>query len=361
MDDLLGNPLPEQLPPAPIDFLKSQDRRASLRRTEFDKKADRTAAYWEHTAPPADPLETRWRHGYWAGKRERVSQILQMTGASSQAHHNFLHCGSTCLCQWSPSLQRRRLTAYYCHSRHCEPCGRSKANKIAGNLRSKLKLAAAKEYRLMTFTLKHSDAPLSDQIKRLYACFKKLRGTRLWKSTQKGGAAILEVKWSNSGWHPHLHAVVSGAWLNQNTLSDLWHKVTGDSFIIDVRMVTRAEDAAHYVCKYITKSTSDSVWVEDDRAQEYVLAMKSVRTCLTFGSWRKFPLLKVEHRTTDWEPEGTLKQLVQRAAAGEIAARAILNDLRRRGGGLDEHQCREYLPAPSTPFNADDLPSPHTE
>jgi hypothetical protein len=313
--------------------------RATAIERATERRLDRAAAFYAHVAPPARPQETAWRHGKWAAKRAVVRRSLERTGASSALLSNFDACGSTAVAQWSEKLQRRRLSAYYCHCRHCEPCARSKANKIAANLRDRLRDAKKNQYRLITLTLKHSDAPLQDQVKRLYACFKRLRHTKAWKSSQDGGAFMLEVKYNNTGWHPHIHAVVEGGYLDKFQLSSLWHKVTGDSFIVDLRRLDRTQDAAAYVCKYITKGTSDSVWQSDPLAMEYICATRGLRSCNTFGSWRKFPLLQPSNDPKDWQAEDSLVNLLKRSAAGDVVATHILLNL-RPGYAADEEDAR---------------------
>lgn len=278
-------------------------------------------------------------------------QAMNGSGCSVQQIDAFQNCGAMARSEWSPSLQRRRLSAYYCHCRHCEPCARSKANKIAANLKKHLVNARANEFRLITLTLKHSADPLKEQIEKLYKSFRKLRSTKQWKKTQVGGAFILEVKWTGTQWHPHLHLVSQGRFLDKFALSKLWHHATGDSFIVDLKVITRCEDAAHYVTKYITKSTSDSVWSDPDAAQEWILASKGLRTCNTFGSWRKFPLLSTADATRDWEIEDSLIRILDRAHAGERIARDMLNTL-RPPGRIDEAD----LSPPALPLEAEDVP-----
>lgn len=347
--DLLGNPIqrkkPKPAPPAP----GSAGRRETPVERATAKRLDRTARFYEHIAPPAHAAETQWRHARWAAKRSLVRQSLASTGTSVQTLANFDACGSTAVSQWSAKLGRRRLSAYYCHCRHCEPCARSKANKIAANLKNKLAADRGRDFRFITLTLKHTDTPLLDQIKRLFASFKKLRLTKPWKESQRGGAFMLEVKHDGHSWHPHLHAVVQGRFVDKVTLSGLWHKVTGDSFIVDIRKIDRGEDAAHYVTKYITKSTNDGVWSNPNLAAEWVIASRGLRTCNTFGSWRKFPLLDVDNDPKDWVAEDSLVNLIRRANAGELAAVHILADLRPAGDKLEVPLQPKDFPLPPDP------------
>ena len=84
----------------------------------------------------------------------------------------------------------------------------------------------------------------------------------------------------------HLHVIAEGAYLPATELSAAWHKITGDSFVVDVRSLKSGKDAAYYVSKYVTKGTSVAVWHNIDTAQEWVTATKGVRICSTYGDWR---------------------------------------------------------------------------
>lgn len=297
---------------------------------------DRNAQLDAHRFEPADRVETAFRHSGWQNRRRQVLTALESIGISEINRDHFMNCGAACMVEWSPSLQKHRLRASYCHNRHCEPCQRAKANLIAANLRSRLSREADGRYRFLTLTLRHDGTPLVDRVKRLNGCWRKLRECKLWKTTQKGGCAILEVKLSEhlheSGrpnWHTHLHVIAEGGWMNQSALADAWLKITGDSHQVDIRALDRAEDCAAYVVKYVTKGTSPTVWADRSLAQEWLIASKGVRTCATYGSWRGHQLLKRPAKATDWQPVGRLTTLIQNARMGDESAARLLIVLRR--------------------------------
>ena len=282
---------------------------------------------------PADPLETTFRHSHWKDKRARVRAILTSCNLNEFKLDAFDQCGSACRVEWSETEQRYRLSANYCHSRHCEPCMRSKANRMAANLKKRLREKPDGRYRFLTLTLRHSKTPLKDQLNRLYESFKKLRNTKFWKESQNGGVAIVEIKrQANSGkWHPHLHIISEGAFIRQAELSAQWQKITGDSKIVDIRALKSGDDAAHYVSKYITKGTSNDVWKDTNAAQEWVISTKGLRTCTTFGKWRGFKLLAIDKSTKDWAKVDSLVNLINRARSGEEHAANLLAILRPPG------------------------------
>lgn len=239
------------------------------------------------------------------------------------------------------------MHADFCRSRHCEPCMRSKAGKMAANLREELekKKAAGVKFRFITLSVKHTEKPLAVQVKKMYGDFKKLRNSKEWKRSQTGGVFFSEIKFDPSSpsnrdrlaqgkrplWHPHIHVISEGNFLDKFDLSRLWHKVTGDSSIVDIRQMENEREAAHYLSKYVTKSTSVAVWDDVDAAEEWITASRGLRTAATFGCWRGFRLLRSSYEPQDWIGVASLASLVQRARDGEVHALNILVLLRPPG------------------------------
>jgi hypothetical protein len=305
-----------------------------IKREKRDTKDhERQAAFFSNLVPYADECETEFRHSHWKARRARVRDALASVGSNDFFMNRFDECGSECTVEWSPTLQRYRVRANYCHCRHCEPCMRSKAGKLAANLAERLRQDAAKDHRFITLTLRHSNAPLKEQIDKLYASFKTLKATKLWKESQNGGAAMLEVKWDEKTrkWHPHLHVVSEGSFIRQSSLSREWHKITGDSFIVDVRRLKDNKETAQYIAKYVAKGTSAAVWQDRDAAQEWIGASKGVRSCNTFGSWRGYRLTATTETASDWRPIASLKTIYQHARAGQEWAMGVLLALRPPG------------------------------
>jgi hypothetical protein len=308
------------------------------------KQQRRHAAYVSRLVPPARPAETHFRHSHWRARREKVRNVLVSLNTNELVLNRWDECGSECSVEWNASEKRARLRANYCRCRHCEPCQKAKAGRMAANLRKRLGESKAGTVRFITLTLRHDDRPLADQLRHLYAAFKMLRKDPCWRSTQKGGAAILEVKHNGSHWHPHLHVLAEGVYLDQRRLSDAWADATGSthptgarSHVIDIRILSRHEDAAHYLTKYVTKGTSGDVWESIDLSQEWITATKGVRTANTFGCWRGFKLLAYESSNDGWLPLCPLWRLIEAAGNEEPWAVGILQGLRPPGQSLDVH------------------------
>jgi hypothetical protein len=304
-----------------------------IKEAKCPKSMEATARFYANITPPATTNETKYRHGWWEKTREKVRNAMIRTCVNVFTLNRYDECGSECTVEYSKEANRHRVRANYCRSRHCQACMKAKGNKIAANLHNKLKAQGPRQYRFITLTVKHSDAPLAEQIRRLYASCKKLRHSKCWKETQKGGAITLEVKWKpeTRKWHPHLHIISEGYYLNKERLSAAWHHATGDSFIADIRSLNSARDTAYYVAKYVTKGTNAEVWDDINAATEWITATKGVRVCATFGTWRGFALLQNPEDVTDWKPVGKLDTIIDEAKKGQPWAMAIIASLRPPG------------------------------
>jgi len=136
-------------------------------------------------------------------------------------------------------------------------------------------------------TLKCQPVPLSDQIDRLLASFRRLRQRRWWADQVTGGCLFVEIKiGANSGaWHVHAHLLVEGIPLNIYSLSEQWHQVTGDSYIVDARAIADDKKIAGYVAKYATKPAGIDVLGDPSKLDEAVTALRGRRLVVPFGCW----------------------------------------------------------------------------
>lgn len=311
-------------------FGKQTEMKKAMQAKEKRKKGAGVTEKIEYRDPESYCIsqdEEWFRHYNWKEKRQRVRQALADANSTINARTAFDNCGADCQVEYSEAERRYRVMACYCHNRHCEPCMKAKSSLITNNLRQILKSRPDARFRFITLTLKHSNAPLRQQIKRLYSCYKSLRRDKAWKASQKGGAATLEIKWKPDSkmWHPHLHIISEGDYLSTYALSSTWKQITGDSHIVDIRLISKDKDVAYYVGKYVTKGTNAEVWDDPAVAAEWVKAVKGVRMCATFGSWRGIKLLdKPKDAPGAWKHIASLSSLVTRANAGEEHALRLL-------------------------------------
>jgi hypothetical protein len=208
-----------------------------------------------------------------------------------------------------------KLAASCCHDRFCLPCGRQRAAIVAANVSTYLTNTAT---RFITLTLKADNSPLAVKLDKLYDAWKRLKRTDLWKKTQRGGAVFLEVKTTKdeSAWHPHFHIIAQGRYIDARLLSHAWKNITGDSFIVDVRLLKSTADAINYVTKYASKPFDPSIFRTPERLDETILALKSRRMIMSFGNWKGLQLTEKPTEQT-WQILDTLDAVLAKAAHGD--------------------------------------------
>lgn len=148
---------------------------------------------------------------------------------------------------------------------------------------------------LLTLTVKNGD-DLEERQKHLTHSLKRLMhhrrdfnaGTRgaPWTELCKaqGGVYTLELTNKGNGWHPHAHMIVlASSEPCQEALSAEWHRITGDSFIVDCRPITGdPTEGFMEVFKYAVKFSDLSL--EDNWQAAQVL--KGKRLLNSFGLFR---------------------------------------------------------------------------
>ena len=221
---------------------------------------------------------------------------------------------------------RLKISSSTCHDRFCVPCADTRSAKMGRRIRDKV---ADDRISFLTLTLADNDVPLSELMDKLLSSFRKLRQWRFWKSRVAGGVAFLEVKWNEERqrWHPHLHAIIDAAYIEQKALSDRWLKITRTSFIVHIKRPRDAETAIRYVTKYGSKPLDHSFVNNAQRLDEAIDALKGRHLCTVFGDWRGWCLTDDDEHQT-WEPIDTLSRLIAREASGDGEAAAILERLR---------------------------------
>jgi len=213
-----------------------------------------------------------------------------------------------------------------CHDRFCKPCGNERSRVIAHNVRAHL---ADRTARFLTLTLRAQHEPLADACTRLTRSFARLRSRALWKTAVTGGVAFLEIKRAANAdrWHAHLHVIIEGKYIPKDRLSKLWKHVTGDSFIVDIKLVKNVDQVAKYVTKYASKPLDPSLTRSPDDLLEAIHALHNRRLCITFGDWRGVDLTAPVD-DGEWDAIAPLASLLTKAASGDPEARRIIHALR---------------------------------
>lgn len=194
----------------------------------------------------------------------------------------------------------------------CPFCARARAMKALGAYMDRLEVLKASKTRLklamLTLTVKNGP-DLEERFEHLVESWKTYCNRRR-QSLKKNGRGFCELskiegalfsyevtKNADTGWHPHLHAVVIlEQWIDRERLSAEWRDITGDSSIVDVRRIKGdpVEGFAE-VCKYALK------FADLDEADTYhaFQVLKGRRLQGTFGCFRGVEV-----------PEGALDDLL---------------------------------------------------
>lgn len=240
---------------------------------------------------PATTAARDFIHSGWSKRREATAAALDRTRQSHSRILAFKTCGSSYwVLRSCKDPTKFKFAVDRCHDRLCVPCQRARATRIVANLAERLD---AGPYRLITLTLKHRNATLKHELDRLYAAFRRIRQTATWKKRVTGGIAFLEVNRNRdtNRWHVHFHIIAEGKYFGVGPLSQLWHRSTGDSTNVDIRLIRDAKHAAHYVTKYATKASDVNAIADANAFDEYVTATARRRLIVPFGTWGKWRLL----------------------------------------------------------------------
>ena len=284
---------------------------------------------------PSLPREASFRHQGWAAPRRRIYASLMRVGESCRRVQHFGECGSSL---WlMKDGQEISLSCNCCHDRLCIPCQKTRQSGLVEAIMLRMHDSTA-PCRFLTLTLKHSDAPLSAQLSRLTQSFRSLRQHPEISSALSGGAWFIEVKLSKdkARWHPHLHVIVEGSYVDQKLLSRCWLHVTGDSYIVDIRAIDNARHRVMYVTKYATKPLANEVTLVPSKLDEFVLAIKGKRLYQCFGRWSR-AVKKTTAPKSKRTMVGRVDSLWHDAVNGDLQALVYLHQAHARWPKLRTH------------------------
>lgn len=267
--------------------------------------------------------DVSFRHSGWQHNRDLVRAALIRTDVPAARIDRWDLCGSNAwVVRDVADPGRLAVVASYCHDRFCRPCANQRSRIIVGNLLPRL---SKKHHRFLTFTIKDDVLSLRELVDKLYRCFRRVRASKLCKKRLRGGVAFLEIKWNQATdhWHPHLHVIAEGTYIPREQLIDLWKRITGDSWNVDIRTIPDTDTVGRYVSKYASKPLSNTFVNRPEQLDDAVRVLLGRRLFTTFGTWRGWRLLEV-HSDTVWESIGPLAELRSLAQAGNDRAIAIL-------------------------------------
>jgi len=266
---------------------------------------------------------------------------MQAAGFSPARLARFAECGCGAFVEVDRADPNHvRLRGSFCRDRFCLPCQHARALRIASKISAHAhELAAVAKrddddvrLRFVTLTVRHAQTPLKAQIAKLFDSFRQLRRLAFWRERVRGGVAVLEVKRSkdNRHWHPHLHVLVASTFIGQSGLAEHWHRCTGTSYIVDVRLVKRPSQVVGYLTSYMSKPMSYAPTNNPDALREALQALRAVHTWFTFGVARGLKEDTDDVAIVDWQPVASVVQLLRQRRAGDSTADRVLLILEAR-------------------------------
>lgn len=174
-----------------------------------------------------------------------------------------------------------RVAANSCRLRWCPLCARARANYIRHQVAEWFETADHPKF--LTVTIKHSNEDLTTQINRIYDAFRKLRKTKFFRDACTGGIWFFQICWNSQRgeWHPHIHAIVTGSYMPYRKLRSLWYYATGDSEVLDIRVVRDPKKVGDYVARYAARPCQ----LADIPFKQGVELMTSLYGRRLAGSW----------------------------------------------------------------------------
>lgn len=178
-----------------------------------------------------------------------------------------------------------RVFTRACRLRWCSLCSSARRAFITVEVAAWIRQASYPKF--LTLTLKHSNAPLLHQINSLYEYFRKYRHAKFFSDNTYGGIWFFQIKRAKhtGQWHPHIHCIIEGKYMQQRKLSKLWYRITSGSKIVDIRPIRDQAKAANEVARYASAPAEVSSLKPSDY-YEVFSSVHSRKTCGTWGSAR---------------------------------------------------------------------------
>jgi hypothetical protein len=168
----------------------------------------------------------------------------------------------------------------YCGNRFCSFCSKPRLMRVRLKLRDlmdKTSLKNGENFRHLILTIT-SQADPREMVKDLVDYFKKFRNRSVFKKNFSGGAYVIELTCSDSGWHAHIHCIVQGLYIPQAILLSTWRSIAGRAGLF-IKTIPKSA-----IINYLTKYISE-IKLAGNLADEAGKALKGQRLFICFGSW----------------------------------------------------------------------------
>ena len=246
---------------------------------------------------PGEHTPSFWR----SAARPRGLSLRDRT-ILTRHHHRVSKCCTDVMFAIDETTGEFKLLPKRCYDRSCPVCNVARSRLIRDKLTALVesKVSEGQSTLLLTLTLKNGQATPGHYLSRLVASFAKLRRSTLWKDHVKGGLWVFELCQGKGGWHPHLHVLIESEYLDHKGLKSHWQRLTGDSYIIDVRHANVG--IAMYLSNYLSKQMDTRNW-SDDQFLDYLLSVRGRRFSGSFGSWYNIRMPEKEKEIEGGEGE----------------------------------------------------------
>ena len=171
-----------------------------------------------------------------------------------------------------------------CGDRTCPVCNNRRKRDIINRMGPIVD--AMKDPHFLTLTLKSRRLSI-ENIRKLRKYFTKLRHRDIWTGVFGGFYNIeLGTLRENGLCNMHIHILYDGMDIYQPYLAYVWSRITGDSFIVDIRSCYNAQGAMHYIAKHFCKIGK---FIGDASRDLINRVLKRTRLVQNFGKMAPIP------------------------------------------------------------------------
>ncbi|WP_149959325.1 protein rep [Acinetobacter baumannii] len=222
---------------------------------------------------------------------------------ATKSAQKLLTCGNFLIFKNFYTIDQVKLTKFHACGQHllCPFCAGIRASKAIQKYTERVDEVLKKNRKLkpvlITFTVKNGSdlAKTSAHLMKSFRTLMERRRDYLKKGRGfnefckiNGAMYSYENTFNNETkeWNVHLHMfALLDDWIIQSELSEYWHSITGDSYVVDIRRIKKEKGlgyskAAAEVCKYALKFGDLSV----ENTWEAFKALKGKRLSGAFGS-----------------------------------------------------------------------------
>lgn len=276
--------------------------------------------YWKKPSGALKKFESRFDPEKFLSfdDRNRIAEILNFSGEHKKAfrfqgcqiHAVKVQCKND---RCKPYPRPLFFQPLKCELRICPVCGFFYAKKVIPRIRKmilkKLDLSSKRRLMFLTLTKKKSPEILREKvpgfmgndevdvevvsrirkfgitpegIKEFFVCVRKFINLFYPKKEKQGAVGVLEVGPSGN---LHCHLLVYGNYYPKADLKQEWYRITGDSYILDVKEIKDVNKGVGEVSKYIYKPPT---YFELEDYADYLLAITGIRRIHTFGIFYNF-------------------------------------------------------------------------